>query len=85
MVQRVTVLTDGRITTVYVEGRLTGASVPELRAACRSAGSPIRLDLSGLLSADKDGLDTLRSLRAEGAELLSPSPHVRHLLNEETR
>ena len=85
MVQRVTVLTDEQITTVCVEGRLTGAGVPELRAACRSAGSPIRLDLSGLLSADKDGIDALRSLRAEGAELHGPSPYVSHLLNEETR
>ena len=40
---RVTDTTDGTTTTIRVEGRLTEADVPDLRAACESANPPLRL------------------------------------------
>ena len=55
-----------------------------LDAKYRSAGSPHRLDLSGLLSADEAGIELLRTLQAEGAELHGASPYFRQLLEEET-
>ncbi len=80
---RITTLTDGRTTTIRVEGRLDVAAVRDLQTECRSAGTPLRVDLSGLQSADAAGIEALRSLRAEGAELEDASPYIRQLLTQE--
>ncbi len=53
---RVSSATDRTTTTIRVEGRLAGADLPDLRAVCESANAPWRLDLSGLRSADTDGI-----------------------------
>ncbi len=82
MTIRVSSATDGTTTTIRVEGRLTGADVPDVRAACESANAPVRLDLSGLQSADTDGIRALRSLLESGAELHGANPYVRQLLCE---
>jgi len=79
---RVTDTTDGTTTTIRVEGRLTEADVPDLRAACESANPPLRLDLSGLRWADTYGTQALRSLLESGAELHGCDPYVRQLLCE---
>lgn len=42
----------------------------------------MRLDLSGLKSADPDGIEALRALAAEGAELTGASPYILRLLEE---
>ena len=55
-----------------------------LRRECRAAGTAVRLDLSGLRSADRDGIEVLRSLAAEGAELTGASPYVQLLLEQGT-
>ncbi len=80
MTIRVSSATDGTTTTIRVEGRLTGADVPDLRAECESADAPWRLDLSGLRSADTDGIRALLSLLESGAELHGADPYVRQLL-----
>ena len=67
-------------TTIRIEGRLTGDDLPGVRAACESAKPPLRLDLSGLLAADMDGIRALRSLSETGAELQGASPYIRELL-----
>ncbi len=69
-------------TTIRMEGQLTAAESPEVRAACDSAKPPLRLDLSGLKSADIDGIRALRSLSETGAELHGASPYIRQLLLE---
>ncbi len=46
-------------TTIRIEGKLTSDDVPDVRAACESANPPLRLDLSGLRSADRDGFRAL--------------------------
>jgi hypothetical protein len=56
--------------------------VPDVRAACESANPPVRLDLSGLFSADRDGVQALRSLSEKGAELHGASPYINQLLLE---
>ena len=69
-------------TTIRIEGRLTDADLLDVRAACESANPPLRLDLSGLKSADIDGIRALRSLSETGAELHGASPYIRQLLLE---
>ncbi len=81
MAIRVTTMADGTSTTILVEGRLDKSSKSELLNACRSAASPLTLDLAGLMSADADGVEALRSLAAEGAELRELSPYIRQLLH----
>ncbi len=70
------------VTTIRIEGQLTRTSVPDLRAACESANKPLRLDLSGLRSADRDGIRALRSLSESGAELYRANPYVSQLLDK---
>jgi anti-anti-sigma regulatory factor len=79
---RVTTEVGETVTTIRIEGKLTSVSVPDVRAACESANSPLRLDLSGLFSADSDGIRTLRSLSEQGAELNGASPYINQLLLE---
>ena len=70
-------------TVVRIEGRLDAASVPDLVAECRSVGQPLRLDLSGLRSADADGVRALRALKGPATEFLGMSPYIRHLVFED--
>ncbi len=70
------------VTTIRIEGQLTGSGVPDVKAACESANPPLRLDLSGLRSADRDGILALRSLSEAGAELHGASPYISQLLLE---
>ena len=80
MTIRVTTEAGGTVTTIRIEGQLTSSSVPDVRAACGSANPPLRLDLSGLRSADRDGIRALQSLSEAGAELHGANPYVRELL-----
>ena len=70
------------VTTIRIEGKLTSSSVPDVRTACESANPPLRLDLSGLRSADSDGIRALRSLSEKGAELHGANPYINQLLLE---
>jgi anti-anti-sigma regulatory factor len=79
---RVTTEAGETVTTIRIEGTLTSASVPDVRAACGSANPPLRLDLSGLRSADSDGIRALQSLSEAGAELHGASPYINQLLLE---
>ncbi len=69
-------------TTIRIEGKLTSTSVPDVRAACDSANRPLRLDLSGLHSADRNGIRALQALSEAGAELHGASPYINQLLLE---
>ena len=82
MTIRVSTEAGEAFTTIRIEGQLTSASVPDVRAACESANSPLRLDLSGLRSADRDGIRALQSLSKVGAELHGASPYINQLLLE---
>lgn len=83
MTIRLTTTPDGM--TIRVEGHLMGADVPDLRTAWESANAPRRLDLTGLRSADADGIRLLRALQESGAELHSANPYVRQLLYEASK
>jgi anti-anti-sigma regulatory factor len=79
---RLTTEAGETITTIRIEGQLMSSSVPDVRAACESADPPLRLDLSGLRSADSDGIRALQSLSEAGAELRGASPYIYQLLLE---
>ena len=70
--------TDGR--TVLLAGRLMAAQVHELWGTCASIGRDVRVDLSDLLSADPVGVDALRRLRHNGAELVGVPKYFRRWL-----
>ena len=70
------------VTTIRIEGKLTSVSVPDVRATCESVDPPLHLDLSGLFSADRDGIRALRSLSEAGAELHGANPYINQLLLE---
>ncbi len=70
------------VTTILIEGQLTGSGVPDVKAACESANPPLRLELFGLRSADRDGIRALLSLSEQGAELRGASPYIYQLLRE---
>ena len=82
MTIRVSTEAGETVTTIRIEGTLTSSSVPDVRAACESAHPPLRLDLSGMRSADSDGIRALRSLSEAGAELHGASPYIKQLLLE---
>ncbi len=79
---RISSSTSGDEVLIRVEGALDGEGAEALRRECRSAGTPVRLDLSGLRSADPDGIEALRALAAEGAKLTGASPYILRLLEE---
>ena len=80
MAIRITTSTEEKRTTIRLEGRLSAGEVPDLDREFQRAGAGTRLDLSGLMSADAEGLRELRALAAKGAELRGASAYVRQLL-----
>jgi anti-anti-sigma regulatory factor len=69
-------------TIIRLEGRLSAKRVEDLEKAVQVAPGTVLLDLSGLRSADAEGVMALRSFAAEGAKLVGASPYIRQLLNE---
>jgi len=69
--------------TVSVAGRLEGLGVGELVRTCRSIEGELVLDLSGLRSADAEGIEAIQKLVQGGARLRGASPFIRLLLESE--
>ena len=65
---------------MLLAGRLQAAQVHELRSICATAIGRIRIDLTDLLSADPVGVDALRRLRRDGAELVGVARYLRRSL-----
>jgi len=83
MAIRISTKRDESGAVVSIEGRLDAAAVPGLLSECRSVGRPLRLDLSGLRSADADGVRALRELMGPAIEFHGMSPYIRHLVFED--
>ena len=66
--------------TVVLAGRLKAAQVHELSSTCALIRGHLRLDLTDLLSADAVGVDVLRRLRQNGAELVGVPGYFRRWL-----
>jgi hypothetical protein len=75
----------GSPTRLRVDGRLTADGVPELMGACETEPRPEQLGLSGLQSADDEGLGALKALAAGGVELLGANPYLALLLGRADR
>ncbi len=71
-------------TTVSVAGRLEGSGVREFLNICHSIEGTMVIDLSGLRSGDSEGLDAIRELNREGAELRGVSPFIELLLDQQS-
>lgn len=69
--------------TVSVAGRLEGLGVGELVRTCHSIEGELVLDLSGLRSADAEGIEAIQKLVQGGARLRGASPFIRLLLESE--
>jgi ABC-type transporter Mla MlaB component len=81
MTLRITPAGSGPSATLKVDGRLTSEEVAELRLACDRVEGRLILDLSGLQSADRQGVSVLQELRTKGAELIGASPYLQILLD----
>ena len=79
---RITTIVANGETTIRVEGRIGVDGIDELRRETRLAGERVTLDLSGLTSADGEGLRELLSLAENGARLIGASAYIRQLLEE---
>ena len=84
MTSRITASKDNKATTIRVEGRLDAGAVPDLQKEVKLASGTLRLDLTGLISADAEGVKELQALSAKGAELQGASVYIRQLLDAAT-
>ncbi len=81
MAFRISSLSGKDETIIRLEGRLSATRVKDLKKAVQGARGTVLLDLSGLRSADTEGVLALRSF-AKGTKLVGASPYIRQLLNE---
>ena len=72
---------EGSVTVVTIAGRLEVSGTRDLQEVCRTIEGSLALDLSGLVSADANGLEAIRELEERGAELREISPFIRLLLD----
>lgn len=77
--RRITVAIDANRVVVYVRGRRTGSSVSELENCWKRVSSfdtpdPIRLDLGGVIFADKNAKALLSEMIAKGVQLQGDGP-----------
>ena len=82
MTIRISTEAGNGVTTVRIEGQLTGADVADVGATCESTPPPLRLDLSGLSSADRKGIRLLQSLSEAGVKLHGANLYIDRLLIE---
>jgi hypothetical protein len=75
------------VVTLRLEGRLFDAWIDEVRQSLGLETNlqhvrlqHVRLDLSGLLYADSAGIQLLKSLRRDGAEIVGANPYFSALL-----
>jgi len=83
MTVRIETTSEDSKTIVSVDGRLAGAGVRELLRTCRLTKSEFVLDLTGLRSADSEGIEAIRELVRAGRKLRGVSPFIRLLLDDQ--
>jgi len=66
----------GPLTTLRLDGWLSGLAVPELRLACAATVGAFVIDLAGIRFADEAGLSLLKALRQEGVNLVGAGPFL---------
>ncbi len=83
MTVRIDTTLEDSTTIVSVAGRLAGLGVRELLRTCNSIEGELVLDLTGLRSAEPEGINALRELVCGGATLRKASPFIRLLLKDQ--
>ena len=76
-------VTRGHRTTLVVEGLLVGRYVKLLEAECferLEEGRELKLDLSSVSYADRDGTSMVSKLLGRNVEMIACSPYVRELI-----
>jgi len=84
MTLRVDTASEASTTVVSVAGRLRGEGVRELLITCDALEGEFELDLTGLRSADSEGIEAIRKLMRAGRKLRSASPFIRLLLDNQS-
>ena len=74
--------THNDATVVRVDGRLDDSNVQELEEACQTADRELRLDLSGLRTADAAGVKAILELGARGASITGESLYIKLLIRQ---
>ena len=82
MTVRIDTTSEGSKAVVSVAGRLEGLGVRELLRTCRSIAGEFVLDLTGLRSADPEGIEAIQKAVSGGAKLRGVSPFIRLLLDD---
>jgi anti-anti-sigma regulatory factor len=80
MTLRITTEPGKNKTTIRVEGHFSANEVEDLQNEMLLVAAPVHLDLSGLNSADAEGVRALQSYAAQGVKLVGASPYIRQLL-----
>ena len=83
MTLRIDAATHDSKTIVVVAGRLADEEVREFLRACRAIEGEFELDLTGLRSADSEGIEAIRELVRAGRKLRGVSPFIRLLLDDQ--
>jgi len=74
---RITTERDGSSWVVRVHGDLRDRDVPALQEACRRGGARrLCLDLSELRGLDDCGVEAIRAVVADGAQVSGASPYI---------
>jgi hypothetical protein len=80
---RIDTTSEDSKTIVSVTGRLAGSATHEFLRACRAIEREFELDLTGLRSADSEGIEAIRELVREGRKLRGASQFIRLLLDDQ--
>jgi hypothetical protein len=79
---RITVVLEGNVSRLLVDGRLMGEDGAELLRVCEDIAGPKRVELGGVRFVDGPALGVLRQLQASGIPLQGATPYVRLLLGQ---
>jgi len=82
MTIRIDMESEGAVVILLVAGVLAGSAIKQLTDVCDPVEGHFALDLSRLKLADDAGIQLLRSLREEGAEIRGASTFIKYLLDD---
>jgi anti-anti-sigma regulatory factor len=84
---RMTHAESGRVTTIFVEGKILAPWVPEVHAAIAAipSGRQYRLDVAGVTFVDSAGARLLATLQRDGVEIASCSQFIAGLMKRAAR
>ena len=77
---RITKTENGVGSKIKIDGEFFGPGISELDGVYQAARAPVRFDLSGVRSIDREGIVAIRRLVEIGAKVESASQYVELLL-----